>query len=401
MVKIPKAVEEWRSWLRDAVLPYWEASVAAEPVGYVEYLTPNGQPDKRSEKTPLVTGRLIYAFSHAHILGLSQKARAAAEHGFRFLTERCWDAHEGGFFHAVTADGTPVDRRKDAYDHAFALFAMAWLHRATASREPLDWAKRTIDYMDSLLADRANGGYREYLLAGEPQPLPRRQNPHMHLLEAFHALYEATHDGVWQVHASAMVDLFFHHLFDRETGTLAEFFTGDWGPAPGAAGVVREPGHHFEWVWLLHRHVRLMGESRVLGPAEQLYRFAVTHGIDRDPRFVPAAFDEVDRMGRVVTDSKLLWPQTEAIKAFLARWEFLGDPDAAQRARGHLAMLFRWFLIDRTGRWRNRLARDGQDLSPDLPVRVFYHLFLCLAETLRLWATLPESAASGRAEISE
>ncbi len=401
MVQIPETVGEWRDWLGGSVLPYWTATVAAEPVGYVEYLSPDGQPDRRPEKTPLVTGRLIYAFSHAYVLGLSQKARAAAEHGFRFLTERCWDAQEGGFFHAVTADGTPVDRRKDAYDHAFALFAMAWLHRATASREPLDWASRTIDFMDNQLVDRSNGGYREYLLAGESQPLPRRQNPHMHRLEAFHALYEATHDGVWGAHASAMVDLFVNHFLDRETGTLAEFFAGDWGPAPGAAGMVREPGHHFEWVWLLHQHVRLMEESRVLAPAEQLYRFAVTHGLDRDSRFVPAAFDEVDRMGRVVTDSKLLWPQTEAIKAFLARWEFLGDAEAAQHARDHLGMLFRWFLIDSTGRWRNRLARDGKDLSPDLPVRVFYHLFLCLAETLRLWPTLPGSAATEQGVIRE
>ena len=386
-VPVPATAGAWRRWLADGVLPYWTATVAAAPAGFVEYLSPHGLPDNRPEKTPLVTARLVYSFSHAHVLGLGTGVLAAAEHGFRFLGERCWDASEGGFFHAVTMDGQPLDRRKDAYDHAFVLFALAWLHRATGRREPLDWAERTIDYLESVLADRATGGYREHHLTGQPHahPLPRRQNPHMHLLEAFHALYEATADAAWLDRAEAIVELFRRHFFDGETGTLGEYFTADWRPASPPSGALREPGHHFEWVWLLHHHARLTGRDDVLMPADRLYRFALRHGVEQDPRFVPAVFDEVDRTGRVLTDSKLLWPQTEAIKAHLARWEFHGDQEAARRARAHTEMVFRRYLIDATARWRNRLARDGRDIAAELPVRVFYHVFLCFAELMRLW----------------
>ncbi|HLI14206.1 MAG TPA: AGE family epimerase/isomerase [Alphaproteobacteria bacterium] len=390
MVEIPRTIEEWRAWLGDTVLPYWVVvvAVASEPAGYVEYLTRDGVRDARAEKTPLVTARLIYVFSHAHVLGLGRDVLKAAEHGFRFLVERCWDARDGGFFHKVAADGTPIDRRKDAYDHAFALFAMAWLHRATRRREPLDWAARIIAYMDEALTD-PTGGYREHIGTGDPQPLPRRQNPHMHLLEAFHALFEATGDEAWLTLASAIIDLFERHFFDRETGSLGEFFTADWQPAPGALGVLREPGHHFEWVWLLHHHARLTGSDASLVAADRLYHFALRHGLDKRPGRIPAAFDEIDRMGRLVTESKLLWPQTEAVKAFLARWEFLEDRDAARRVLDHTVLLFRWFLVDETARWRNRLAADGREIPGELPVRVLYHLFLGLAELVRLWPTLP------------
>ncbi len=298
-VPVPATVEAWRRWLADSVLPYWTATVATAPAGFVEYLTPQGGPDTRPEKTPLVTARLVYSFSHAHVLGLGTAALAAAERGFRFLGERCWDADEGGFFHA---------------------------------------------------------------------------------------LYEATGDAAWLDRAQAIVELFRRHFFDEETGTLGEFFTADWWPASAPSGALREPGHHFEWVWLLHQHARLTGRDDVLAPADRLYRFGLRHGVEQDSRFVPAVFDEVDRTGRVVTDSKLLWPQTEAIKAHLARWEFLGDTEAAKSARAHTEMVFRWFLIDATARWRNRLARDGRDVAAELPVRVFYHVFLCFAELMRLWA---------------
>ena len=396
MLAVPPTTEAWRQWLSEDVIPWWAATATAEGEGYVEQLTAEGRAERGGGKTPLVTARLVYSFAHAAVLRLGESAQAAAEHGFRFLTERCWDAQEGGFYHELAPDGSPRDRAKDTYDHAFALLACAWLHRARGDRAPLEWAERIIAYLDFVLLDPRFGGYRERHLAGSAEALPRRQNPHMHLLEAFLAFYEATGDERWRLRADAMVELFKAHFFDRESGTLGEFFACDWRPAAGASGNLREPGHHFEWVWLLHHYARLTGEASVLGPAGRLYRFACAHGLERDPNFVPAAFDEVDSSGRIVSATKLLWPQTEAIQAHLARWEFAGEGPAAALARAHLAMLFRFYLVDRRARWRNQLARDGRELSRGLPVRVFYHLFLCFAELLRLWPTLPPAVAEAR-----
>ncbi|MFI4988160.1 MAG: AGE family epimerase/isomerase [Alphaproteobacteria bacterium] len=401
MVAIPETTEAWQRWLALEVMPWWAATAVSQPAGYVEYLTPEGVADRRPAKTPLTTARLVYSFAHAAALGLGEGSLAAAEHGFRFLTTACWDAGEGGFFHQVAADGAPLAREKDAYDHAFALLACAWLHRASGAQRPLVWAARIADFMDAVLLDRQFGGYRERHLAGSADRLPRRQNPHMHLLEAYLALYEATGDKRWRARAEAMVEHFQAHFFDAASGTLGEYFTADWRAAPGAAGGLREPGHHFEWVWLLHHYIRLTGDERVREPAERLYRFACEHGLEYDRHFVPAAFDEVDRNGRTVATSKLLWPQTEAIQAHLARWEFLRDTRAAEAAKSHLAVLFGHYLIDGKARWRNQLARDGRELSSELPVRVFYHLFLCFAELLRLWPTLPAPHAGPHAATAE
>ena len=92
----------------------------------------------------------------------------------------------------------------------------------------------------------------------------------------------------------------------------------------------------------------------------------------------------VDRSGNVTAPTKLLWPQTEAIKAFLARIELLGDADAAERLDKHLASLFRWFVAPETGLWFNQLARDGTPTQTLIPVRVLYHLLLALAEWERV-----------------
>lgn len=370
-----------KAWLRKTLLPSWIGrAVRPGQAGFVELFDP-ADPDRDPGpvRTTLVTARLTYVFSHAHLLAPQDEALAAARHGFAFLRNACREGGRGRFLHSVRGDGTPVDARTDLYDLAFVLFAMAWYYRATRDEAALAIASEVIGFIEDEMA-HPQGGFAEDTLG----TLPRRQNPHMHLLEAFHALAEATSEQRWLGHANAIVRLAREHLVDAETGTLGEYFSDDWKSASGAAGQVCEPGHHFEWTWLLLHHWRLTGDTGARDLAERLYGFAVRHGLDDGSAGPLAAFDMVDRSGNVTAPTKLLWPQTEAIKAFLARVEFLDDADAAARLDRHLASLFRWFVTPETGLWFNQLAKDGTPRQTVVPVRVLYHLLLALAEWERI-----------------
>jgi len=370
-----------RAWLRETLIPVWiDRAVWPGRAGFVEMFDPaDPLRDPGSLRTTLVTARLTYVFSHAHLLDPQNGALAAAHHGFVFLCDFCRAGGRGRFLHSVREDGSPVDARTDLYDLAFVLFAMAWYYRATRDEAALAIADEVIGFIESEMAHPL-GGFAEDTLG----TLPRRQNPHMHLLEAFHALAESTGEKRWLDHAGLIVRLAREHLVDTETGTLGEYFTDDWRPAAGAAGLVCEPGHHFEWTWLLLHHWRLTGEVEARDLAERLYGFAIRHGLDDDSAGPLAAFDVFDRTGTVTASTKLLWPQTEAIKAFLARIEFLEDADAAARLDRHLASLFRWFVAPETGLWFNQLAKDGTPTQTVIPVRVLYHLLLALAEWERV-----------------
>jgi len=241
---MPAGSDAWRHWLTEEVAPYWVQRVVA-PHGYIEYLTPDGEPAPLAAQNPLVTARLIYCFSQLHLLGAAPGALEAAWHGFRFLTERCWDGAEGGFFHSVSADGEPLNRAKQAYDMAYVLFGLAWLHRASGDQAPLAWARRTTDYLDAHLRDRRRGGFRVAASAGpaEADERPRELAAQMHLLEAFQALHQATGDGIGLARAEEMVGFILDRLIDRETGSLGENYTADWQPAPGLLGEIRDILH--------------------------------------------------------------------------------------------------------------------------------------------------------------
>src|SRR5690606_5042970 len=97
---------------------------------------------------------------------------------------------------------------------------------------------------------------------------------------------------------------------------VREYFTQDWRPDPDL-GDISEPGHSYEWAWLLEQ------------PGVRM---------DRRADIVRALYEEADSLGfrsgyvvrelengRVRDGGRRLWAQTEAIRTALA----LGDRDGA------------------------------------------------------------------------
>jgi mannose/cellobiose epimerase-like protein (N-acyl-D-glucosamine 2-epimerase family) len=367
--------KDLRDWLTGTLLPLWIAR-AYDPArpGYVEILQADGTPDDGNRRTTLVTARLVYVFSHAHILGVPG-ALDAARHGLSFLLERCRRS-DGRFSHACTMAGEPLDDKSDFYDLAFVMFALGWYARATGEVEVIAQAEQVMAFLETSLASPVGG-----FLEDTQSTLPRRQNPHMHLLEACHALAETTADPRWLSRADAIVRLMKDRFLDSATGSLGEFFNDDLNASAGVPGQVREPGHHYEWVWLLYHHERLTGSTSARKTAHELYAFAERFNAGPGARPV---MNEVAPDGFVLNDAALLWPQTEYLKALVARIEFEADEAATTRLDDHLRLMFDLFVDRQTGLWVNQIDRAGQPIIAPVPVRVLYHLVLAIAEICRV-----------------
>jgi mannose-6-phosphate isomerase len=327
----------------------------------------------------VVQCRQIYVLCHATLLSGREDFVARAGEGIAFLSDRFWDARNGGWYFSVQPDGTPHDRTKDCYGHAFVLFAMAYAHRALGGSEPLELAERTLEVLERRFAEPNFGGFVEAARDDwEVLVRTRRQNPHMHLLEALLALQRATGEARYTEHAHRIFQLFERHFFDGESGTLGEFFHDDWTPHAETGHLV-EPGHHFEWTWLLLWYAESCARPEARRAADRLFEWAVRHGVDLERGGV---FDELDRTGKPRRDTKRLWPLTEGIKASALRYERQRKPEELERLRSWLDHLFQERLFP-DGRWREQLDRGGNDVVDYMPCSTPYHLFLSLSEALR------------------
>jgi mannose/cellobiose epimerase-like protein (N-acyl-D-glucosamine 2-epimerase family) len=392
-------------WLKQAALPMW-ASVGTDRQrgGFFEAIDLQGRAIEAPRRTRVVA-RQTYVFATAARRGWMPGALEWVDHGLDFLLHKI-RLGDGTFAGAVTPDGAPVDPRFDLYEHAFVLFAWAAAARCGTGRTPRQDLPHDALALMRMLRRRwghPTAGFEESV----PRTLPLRSNPHMHLLEAaleWRELSAGAARVAWSALADELAALCIERFVDAETGALRENFDGDWRPMPGAAGRLVEPGHQFEWAWLLMRWAapdvgRVPDAQRACGRAvaKRLLELGEAHGVDRARGVAVNALDDTLR----VTDANAkLWPQTERVKAWHqavleAESGCDGGAGSAQRsaaARRHRADavdgLSRYLLAAPAGLWHEAMQADGSFALQPCRASSLYHL-VCAIDTL----TAPVAAA--------
>jgi mannose/cellobiose epimerase-like protein (N-acyl-D-glucosamine 2-epimerase family) len=373
-------VDDARWWLYDQALPLWGEVGVDGDCGFVDHLSLDGRPGEVGDKRLRVQARQVYVFSHASHLGY-QPGLAIARRGWHFMRRFAW-SDDGGWARRLARHGEVLDPTLDLYDQAFALLAIAWWIRASGE-DDVGWADRTLAVIDERLASPTGIGWLSE--AGPAGAL--LQNPHMHLLEALLALYATTGEVRFKTRIEEILELFDLVLFDSATGTLAEYYDAGWGRLAGDRGRIVEPGHHYEWVWLLHQAEQVIPGSA--DRANALLEFAERFGCDSNTGLV---YDEVRDDGIVRKASHRSWPNMEALKAHLACFDSTDLIDVGRTTR-ILDNLFRYFLHAPTsGTWIDQVDFNCDPCVDKIPASTLYHVFLAFSELLRLEPRLQAAA---------
>lgn len=349
-------------WLRCAALPLWATTGQDKNGGFVEALGLDGriQPSARRAR---VQSRQIWAYAEAGRLGWEGPWLRAVEDGCRYFEAHHLNS-DGLCRTLLNSDGSPLDETVMVYDQAFSLLALSAARPVVVDGGRLEEAAVRIR---NRLMERANpaGGYVE---AGKH---PYQANPHMHLLEASLAWQEAGGDEAWAEMADQVVELALSSFIDEPGGFLREFYDADWRPAEGEDGRLVEPGHQFEWAWLLARYAGLRGRPEVLKMAERLYVCGM-RGVDERGA---VALDAMNDDGRQRGGRARLWPQTEWLKAALKLSE-VGSPALSrqrlQEAEAALGAINLYLLP--VGLWRDKRLSNGRFIEEPAPASSFYHI---------------------------
>ena len=372
-----------RDWLHDACFPLW-AERGVTGGGFLEALDLQHRPIEAALSRVRVQARQTFVFSEALRLGWSpQRAGDLVEMGVDVLANSC-RRNDGVFARSLDLGrGVLKDDSADLYDTAFALYALAGVSKLTSAQagghlmigKVSDLIDEVSGALETGLKD-PSGGYIESL----PRPEYRLQNPHMHLFEASLELYGTSRDEHHLLRATALRKLFLTRFFDRSSGTLSERLSPeDWTLPSGDAGAIIEPGHQFEWVWLLDRFAMLT-RGHLPDEARKLYELAC-QTLDENGRAIQSCL----RDGTPVDASRRTWPQTEALKAHLTMWKG-GDEAAGARAAASFDVLMDEYLTPEGG-WIDHYAADGEVLAKNMPASTGYHVVLAFVELINAVVT--------------
>lgn len=368
-----------RTWLDEAALPiWWNAGADRTHGGFFERIGQDGTPMAADNRRARVQPRQAYCFAAAGKAGWTGGPwREAVVHGLSWF-DKVYRLESGLYGNLADRDGKLIDPGFDLYNQAFAIFAGA--ARAEALPEEAEAARaRAEEILGLLRRDYAHPhlGFEE----ANPPREPLRSNPHMHLFEAALA-WEAVTGGaaLWTNLADEIATLALTRFIDARSGGLREFFDRDWRPLPGDKGRIMEPGHQFEWSWLLARWGELRGEEKAVAAAKRLFEIGEGHGIcPRRKVAIMALHDDftwADGLAR-------LWPQTEWLKAAL---RLASLSEGAEReaylvsANRALDALDPFLATPVAGLWYDKWPAEGGLIDEPAPASTFYHILCAIHE---------------------
>ncbi|WGM40054.1 AGE family epimerase/isomerase [Caulobacter sp. NIBR1757] len=354
-----------RRWMDVSALPlWWSLGADHGRGGFHETLGLDGRPSDIPRRLR-VQARQTHVFAQAGGRGWSGPWRQAVDHGLSYL-QAAYRRPDGLYRTQVSETGGVLDDTALLYDQAFVLLALATA--AGAGVEPGRLEEDALQLLSGI--DRTfghdRGGWREQAAS------PFQANPHMHLLEACLAWMAVSADPRWLETAGRIVALARDRLIDPAGGFLGEHFDADWTLAGEPGRQTVEPGHQFEWAFLLGRWVMITGDQNLRQVPGRLYA-AGQRGLDRRRG---VACDEMNTDLGITRSTARLWPQCEWIKAsiLLAGLEpdrrDIHQTEAAQAATG----LFRYLETNIAGLYRDRMDITGQFRIEDAPASSLYHI---------------------------
>ena len=353
--------------LRD-ILEWWERHMTdRQNGGYYGRIDGHGRLHPEADKGVILNARILWTFSAAARYNGTAQYHENAERAFRYFSQYFHDEQEGGVYWMLDYQGKPVQTKKQVYAQAFAIYALSEYYLLTRDPAALERAQEIFWLLEQYSLDRERGGYFE-AFSRDWQPLSdlrlsekdaneaKTMNTHLHVLEAYTALFRATRQAEVGAALKGLIWLFLEKFVDPDTAHLRLFFDEHWALKSDHISF----GHDIEAAWLLCDAADALGDASLSKRTGELaLRIAAAtlrEGIDPadgglwNEAAPPAVIDR----------NKDWWPQAEAVVGFLYAWKLSGN-DVFAAAAIRSWQFIETYLVDRAqGEWFWALRADGQ-----------------------------------------
>lgn len=366
---------------------YISKSVNFEQGGFYSTFDAHWEPLPESGYAVVYQSRMTWTLAEAarRRPDLSAQAEQLTRHGMALLADTMWDAEFGGFFwerdHLETSDSELQSDLKHIYGNAFAVYAAANAYRALEDPAYLDLARRAYRWIEAHARDAEHAGYYEVLgrqgqlvlSAPGEDPLAtdmigtaygfKSMNTHLHLMEAYAALYHVWPDPRLREDLAALLVLI-RDTIVVEPGAMNLFFTPDWRAVPAMGSY----GHDVEAAYLMLEAADLLGEHEVeitLSIARQLVDRALAWGYDEERG---GFYDSGNAWGHAHDTTKVWWAQAEALNALMMMDGYFGtETDLYRKAFIQTWDFTQAHLIDQElGGWLWSVEEDGTPIGPTI-----------------------------------
>ena len=387
---------EVQECLTQNILPFWlDNMLDHERGGWYGQMTGDGIIVKDAPRGAILYARLLWTMSAAYRVLTRLKSEEykflleAAAMTKDYILNHFVDREYGGTYWSVTADGEPLDTKKQFYAQGFMLYGFSEYARATGDEEALEIALQLFNVIERHGWDSEHGGYIEACtrdwqpiadmrLSAKDENFPKSQNTHLHIIEPYTNLLRCLNDELRMTndkfklpssperlsyssfvtrHSSLLenlIEIFCSRILNPETYHLDLFFDMNWT----RKSTTESYGHDIECSWLLHEAALALGNKAILNKVEPIVRevaAASEKGLMPDGSMIYEGEPDGSHFDR----DRHWWVQAEAVVGFFNLYQHFGN-DAALNKAWRLWQYIKDHLIDHErGEWYWSIREDG------------------------------------------
>ncbi len=388
-----KKIQTWKKelthHLEEELLPFWtERCWDFSNGGYNTQFDSHGKDSGVDEKSLLAHMRMIYSLSVAHLYGHDPSGNCAvlAKKGVDFAINNYWDTVNGGFFWLFDRKNNIIIDKKIIYGQSFAIYALATYAKIFDNSVALEYAEKCFNLLQIYASETAYGGYLEMFEqdwtvcpTGSGGGDRKTLDVHMHLMEAFTALYSVSGKVIHRRKLKEIIEILIKKIIHPEYKTGIPQFNKNWEVAPQIKFDIvwgwdrfedndnqksnaldnTSYGHNVEFFWLLVDSLKLLGEN--LDEYEDLFKtiltHAVTNGIDS---LNGGVYVEGSHDGSKVYDmAKEFWQQAEFLIGMLTAYTLYKDERYLSGYENIHNFVMKYVIKHDVGEWLPLLTREG------------------------------------------
>ncbi|HWO10790.1 MAG TPA: AGE family epimerase/isomerase [Polyangiaceae bacterium] len=345
--------------LAAGVMDFWKAH-GPDPVhgGFYGKHDRRGDPVADEDKGLIQQARHLWSFSTWYARReQSAEIKAVADNTYGFIRDHFLDAKDGEYVYRVSRDGKKVvDSKKLLYAEGFAIFALSTYADVFDVAEAGERALACFHSIDRRAHDAEHLGYDQSSEPGWLTPGAQKDtNTHIHLLEAFTALYRQSHDATVRARLDELVKVVATRIVQPANYAHKEFLA-DWHVHDKP---VVSYGHDLETTWLLIDALDALGtplEPQRTQVALVLGKHSADLGFDSDKG---GYFEEGVPGGAPTKLEKIWWIQAEALPGLWWLYRLGNDSKYLDRLERTLGWIETYQVDHEYGEWFWGINPDG------------------------------------------
>ena len=337
---------------------------------YYGEINSKNEPDAEAPIGLVLQSRLLWTFSAAFKHTQNHQYLKAANQAYDALTQKFYDNKNGGMYWSVHPNGQVASDKKQAYGIAFAIYGLSAYYEVTLDAGALKKATDLYTSLEKHFFDSEFGGYIECLgnnwseiddvrLSDKDQNAIKSMNTHLHIIEAYAALYKVLPNAGIKQSIQKLLHYFEKFIIDVGTSQQNLFFEKNWTPTSSVISF----GHDIEASWLLQEAAAIIDDDIYLQKFTKLatnMAGVVANNVSTEG----AVYNEYHRNINTLDFGKDWWPQAEAMVGFLNAYQNTGNIQFLQHSLKSWQVVNVYFKDPIYGEWH-----WGYDSSGNLMVR--------------------------------